>query len=117
LVFNLFYYENIYIMENLENNQPEEEIQNIEQFQVNRSEGNAANGHATPEPSEDEEYTEDEVQFADGEGTQLNEEIEGPDDEEDEDDDEAETDDYNESDIEELDKDPNAYDEEDSEML
>jgi hypothetical protein len=103
-------------MENLENNQPEEEIQNIEQFQINRSEGNAADGHATPEPSEDDEYTDDEVQYADGEGTQLNEEIEGPEDEEDEDD-ETETDDYNESDIEELDKDPNAYDEEDSEML
>ncbi|MDQ0965727.1 hypothetical protein ACTJKN_01475 [Pedobacter sp. 22163] len=103
-------------MENLENNQPEEEIQNIEQFQINRSEGNAADGHATPELSEDEGYTDDEVQYADGEGTQLNEEIEGPEDEEDEDD-ETETDDYNESDIEELDKDPNAYDDEDSEML
>ena len=104
-------------MENLENNQPEEEIQNIEQFQINRSEGNAADGHATPEPSEDNEYTDDEVQYADGEGTQLNEEIEGPEDEEDDDDAETETDDYNESDIEELDKDPDAYDEEDSEML
>jgi hypothetical protein len=102
-------------MENLENNQPEEEIQNIEQFRVNRSEGNAADAHATPEPSEDDEYTDDEVPFADGEGTQLNEEIEDPEDEEDND--EAETNDYNESDIEELDKDPNAYDKEDSEML
>ena len=100
-------------MENLENNQPEEEIQNIEQFQINRSEGNAADGHATPEPTEDEAYTEDEVHFADGEGTQLNEEIKDPE-EEDED---NETDDYNESDIEELNKDPNAYDDEDSEML
>ncbi|WP_316825071.1 hypothetical protein [Pedobacter miscanthi] len=99
-------------MENLENNQPEEEIQNIEQFQIDRSNGNAADGHNTPE-SDDDEYTENEVQFADGEGTQLNEEIEGPDDEENE---EA-ADDYNESDIEELDNDPNAYDEDDSEML
>ncbi len=102
-------------MENLENNQPEEEIQNIEQFQINRSQGNAAEGHTTPEP-DDNEYTEDEVPFADGEGTQLNEEIEGPEDEED-DEDQEETGDYNESDIEELDKDPNAYDEDDSEML
>jgi len=101
-------------MENQENNQPEEEIQNIEQFQINRSQGNAAEGHAQ---SGDEEYTEDEVQFADGEGTQLNEEINGPDDEEDDDDEEEETDDYNESDIEELDNDPNAYDKDDSEML
>lgn len=102
-------------MENQENNQPEEEIQNIEQFQINRSQGNAAEGHAAPEPEEDTTYTEDEVPFADGEGTQLNEEIDGPDDEED--DDGEETDDYNESDIEELDNDPNAYDEDDSEML
>jgi hypothetical protein len=105
------------MMENLENNQPEEEIQNIEQFQINRSQGNAADGHTAPEPSEDDEYTEDEVQFADGEGTQLNEEIEGPEDEEDDENEEAETNDYNESDIEELDKDPNAYEEEDGEML
>ncbi|WP_412469087.1 hypothetical protein [Pedobacter sp. KLB.chiD] len=103
-------------MENQENNQPEEEIQNIEQFQINRSQGNVAEGHATPEPDDDNDYTEDEVPFADGEGTQLNEEIEDPEDEEEEDE-RDETDDYNESDIEELDKDPNAYDEEDSEML
>lgn len=102
-------------MENLENNQPEEEIQNIEQFQINRSQGNAGEGHATPEPEEDTAYTEDEVPFADGEGTKLNEEIEGPDDEEDNE--ETEADDYDESDIEELDKDPDAYDEEDGEML
>ncbi|GAA4202426.1 hypothetical protein GCM10022289_17180 [Pedobacter jeongneungensis] len=105
-------------MENQENNQPEEEIQNIEQFQINRSQGNAAEGHASPEPGDDDEnYTEDEVPFADGEGTRLNEEIEGPEDEEDDDEEGEETDDYNESDIEELDKDPNAYDEDDSEML
>ncbi|WP_406827030.1 hypothetical protein [Pedobacter sp. KACC 23697] len=103
-------------MENQENNQPEEEIQNIEQFQINRSEGNASEGRTTPEPDGDNDYTEDEVPFADGEGTRLNEEIEDPEDEE-EDIEPEETDDYNESDIEELDNDPNAYDEEDSEML
>ncbi|MNK18685.1 hypothetical protein D3C87_368940 [compost metagenome] len=102
-------------MENQENNQPEEEIQNIDQFQINRSQGNAAEGHPAAQPN-DEEYTEDEVQFADGEGTRLNEQINGPDDEDD-DEDEEETDDYNESDIEELDNDPNAYDKDDSEML
>lgn len=109
-------------MENQENNQPEEEIQNIEQFQINRSEGNAAEGHTTPEPSEDDEYTEDEIPFADGEGTQLNEEIEDPENEDEdvlEDDDALENDseDYNESDVEELDNDPNAYEKEDDEML
>ena len=109
-------------MENQENNQPEEEIQNIEQFQINRSEGNAPKGHTTPEPTEDDEYTADEIPFADGEGTQLNEEIEGAEEEDDEvlEDDEAlenESEDYNESDVEELDKDPNAYEKEDGEML
>ncbi|SFA39221.1 hypothetical protein SAMN04488511_101395 [Pedobacter suwonensis] len=100
-------------MENQENNQPEEEIQNIEQFQINRSQGNASEGHATPQPDGDNDYTEDEIPFADGEGTQLDEEIEDPEDDEGL----EEKDDYNESDIEELDNDPNAYDEEDSEML
>ncbi|MGM9476059.1 hypothetical protein ACS5PU_06505 [Pedobacter sp. GSP4] len=103
-------------MENQENNQPEDDIQNIEQFQINRSQGNAADGHA-PSDDEDEEYTAGEVQFADGEGTQLNQEINGPEDEEEDDQEEEETQDYNESDIEELDKDPDAYDEEDGEML
>jgi len=105
-------------MENQENNQPEEEIQNIEQFQINRSEGNAPEGHATPKPTEDEEYTEDEIPFADGEGTQLNEEIEGPEDEEDDEELEgSETEEDYESDLAELDKDPNAYEKEDGEML
>ncbi|TCD12145.1 hypothetical protein EZ449_03780 [Pedobacter frigidisoli] len=105
-------------MENQENNQ--EEIQNIAQFQVGRANGNAPDGHPA---KESEEYTEDEIPFADGEGTQLNEEIGGPDDEED-DDESAETNDesvedqeYNESDVEELDNDPNAYDKVDGEML
>ncbi|MBO9675677.1 MAG: hypothetical protein J7577_19675 [Sphingobacteriaceae bacterium] len=103
-------------MENQENNQPEEEIQNIEQFQINRSQGNAAEGHATPEPDSENDYTEEEIPFADGEGTQLNEEIEHAENGEN-DDEQEETDDYNESDIEELNKDPNAYDEDDGEML
>lgn len=104
-------------MKNQKNNQPNEEIQNIEQFQINRSQGNAAEGHLTPE-TENDEYTEDEVQFADGEGTQLNEKINGPDDEEDDDDEEEEDNyGYNESDIGELNNDPDAYDEDDDELL
>ncbi|MBB6238394.1 hypothetical protein HDC90_003027 [Pedobacter sp. AK013] len=103
-------------MENQENNQPKEEIQNIEQFQINRSQGNAAEGHAIS-PLANDEYTEGEVQFADGEGTKLNAQIDGPDDEEDDDNEEEEINGYNESDIEELDKDPNAYDKDDNEML
>lgn len=81
-------------MENQKNN-PQEEIENIEQFQINRSLGNVADGKDTP----------------------LNEGIEGPDDDEDEEDGEAETKNYNESDIEEMGKDPDAYDKDDSEML
>ena len=64
---------------NNQNEQVEEEIPNIEQFQVSRSsleEKDMEDDAAT----EDEGYTEDEVEFADGEGTQLAEEI--PDEEE-----------------------------------
>lgn len=55
----------------------EEEIPNLEQFQVDRS--------SSPDDS-DAGYTDQEVQFADGEGTPLNEELLGPEDEEDEED-------------------------------
>ncbi|PWS28718.1 hypothetical protein DHW03_02420 [Pedobacter yonginense] len=52
-------------------NHEEEEIKNIEQFQISRSE------HSDDDTSEAEEneYTEEEVQFADGEGTQLDEKV------------------------------------------
>ncbi|UKT64653.1 hypothetical protein [Pedobacter mucosus] len=56
-------------MENYNQNTPEEEIQNIDQFQISRSDtGNQ-------EADEDEDYTADEVEYADGEGTQLNNEL------------------------------------------
>ena len=102
-------------MENQENNQPEEEVKNLDQFQIGRSEGSAADGHAT---EESDEYTADEVKYADGTDTLLNAKL-GPDEEEDDEDDSdlVDDDEYNDSDIEELDKDPNAYDEDDSEML
>jgi len=48
-----------------------DDIKNIAQFQMQRSGGNAAEGH--PSNDEDESYTEDEIPFADGEGTQLDE--------------------------------------------
>ncbi|RDC57909.1 hypothetical protein DU508_02855 [Pedobacter chinensis] len=48
-----------------------DEIENIEQFQMQRSGGNAAEGHPSNEDNDDEGYTEDEIPFADGEGTQL----------------------------------------------
>ena len=68
---------------NNQNEQVEEEIPNIEQFQVSRSSLEEKDlEHDTDATTEDEGYTEDEVEFADGEGTQLAEEIP---DEEDED--------------------------------
>lgn len=62
----------------------EQEIQNLDQFQIHRGEGNAADGHA-PAEDDDTEYTEDEVQFADGEGTKLDEWIDDEDETDDED--------------------------------
>lgn len=58
-------------MDNINQNEPEEEeIPNIEQFQVGRSH---SDDRDTSEG--DAGYTEGEIEFADGEGTQLNEEI------------------------------------------
>ncbi|MDQ1143047.1 hypothetical protein [Pedobacter agri] len=78
--------------------QENEEIQNIEQFQIDRSSAKSAEGYAdeedhtfsAEEPDELEEdddelendhegYTEEEIPFADGEGTQLDEAIDEPD--------------------------------------
>ena len=60
-----------------------DEIKNIEQFQIHRSGGNASEGHL---PGEDynENYTEQEIPFADGEGTKLDELIDEEEDEKDE---------------------------------
>lgn len=85
--------------------QENEEIQNIEQFQIDRSSAKSAEGHAdeneddtfslAEEPdeldeddeleSDDESYTEDEIPFADGEGTQLDEAIDEQEESEDDD--------------------------------
>ncbi|MCZ4221867.1 hypothetical protein [Pedobacter rhodius] len=67
----------------------EEEIPNIEQFQVERSGPHdkfesdfAETSGAEPDPTDEDEdaddsdYSADEVEFADGEGTLLNEEFE-----------------------------------------
>ncbi|RZK21297.1 MAG: hypothetical protein EOO86_01495 [Pedobacter sp.] len=51
-----------------------EEIQNPEQFQIDRSSGKAAEGHLTTE-DDDEGYTAEEIPFADGSGSQLDETI------------------------------------------
>lgn len=51
-------------------NQPEEEIKNIDQFQISRSNNNAGD-----KTDEDEEYTANEVEYADGEGTLLNDQL------------------------------------------
>jgi len=75
--------------------QDEEVIPNIEQFQVERSgphDNFKSEAHETtdtepgPEDDEDEDddstYSEDEVKYADGEGTLLNEEFENDDEDE-----------------------------------
>lgn len=51
----------------------EEEIKNIDQFQISRSDAE----EPAESESEENQYTEDEVQFADGEGTQLDAEVDG----------------------------------------
>ena len=67
---------------NNQNEQTEEEIPNIEQFQVSRSSLEEKdledNGTVTEEEAAataDAGYTSEEVEFADGEGTQLDSEI------------------------------------------
>lgn len=75
----------------------EEEIPNIEQFQVDRrpspeeeAHQNAGGGSAGIQnaTNPDAGYTEQEVQFADGEGSPLNDELLGPEDDEDDEEDE-----------------------------
>lgn len=75
----------------------EEEIPNIEQFQVDRSpspeEGagpgiGGGSGGTKNTADSDAAYTDQEVKFADGEGTPLNTEMQGPEDDEDIDDEE-----------------------------
>lgn len=86
----------------------EEEIPNIEQFQVGRSpspeeeaEQNAEGGGSGTQNAADQdaEYTDQEVQFADGEGTQLNELAQGPEDDEDDEDDDIIVDDPDDDEI------------------
>jgi len=88
---------------NNENQMPQEEIPNLEQFQVGRApseqeEQSQSDDEILPEDSDmfeddeldegdetdetdDSEYTEDEVEFADGDGTLLDDEIGDEDDE------------------------------------
>ena len=75
-------------MNNIDQNEPEEEeIPNIEQFQVGRSHPDEQDDDEVnaDEIDDDAGYTEGEKEFADGEGTQLNEEIDNLEDEDDED--------------------------------
>lgn len=59
------------------NNQPErDEIPNLEQFQVHRTDTHPGEPKdEVPTDPGESEYTEDEIPFADGEGTLLDEEI------------------------------------------
>lgn len=51
----------------------DKKIEDSDQFQINRSGGNVAEGHLPKDDRDDTEYTEDEIPFADGEGTKLDE--------------------------------------------
>ncbi len=64
-------------MENIQDNLPEEDIINPEQFQVGRAPQNEKEiqEEEVSDQSDDAGYTPQEAQFADGKGTQLNEEI------------------------------------------
>ncbi|MCX2574938.1 hypothetical protein [Pedobacter sandarakinus] len=55
--------------------QPQEEqnLPNADQFKMHRAGGNVADGHLPAEEKDDSEYTPDEIPFADGEGTKLDE--------------------------------------------
>lgn len=74
-------------MENQENEMEQKEIINPEQFQAGR-----AAEEEKLQQEDDSEYTEDEIEFADGEGTQLDEEIDVPEEQELEDDFESDLD-------------------------
>ncbi|WP_316831717.1 hypothetical protein [Pedobacter aquatilis] len=68
-------------MENKQENNQNQEISNPEQFQIGRSHQQGHTQSEAQEPSEEERgYTKEETEFADGEGTRLNEEIPGNDD-------------------------------------
>ncbi|TDO24266.1 hypothetical protein [Pedobacter duraquae] len=82
-------------MENKKEQEMEQdEIVNLEQFQV----GRAPEEEKQHDEEDDSDYTEDEVEFADGEGTQLEEEFAADDDFEDLEDDDLDTDDLPEDD-------------------
>ena len=66
-------------MKNHEIEPQEEEIKNLEQFQVGRSQEKSSDNEEKEQ--DDSEYTEDEIEFADGEGTQLAEAFEDDDEE------------------------------------
>lgn len=74
-------------MENQEKEIEQEEIINPGQFQAGR-----APGEDKLQKEDDSEYTEDEIEFADGEGTQLDEEFDVPEKQDPEDDVESDLD-------------------------
>lgn len=74
-------------MENQENEMEQKEIINPEQSRAGR-----AAEEEKLQQEDDSEYTEDEIEFADGEGTQLDEEIDVPEEQELEDDFESDLD-------------------------
>ncbi|GGE70189.1 hypothetical protein EV200_11148 [Pedobacter psychrotolerans] len=51
----------------------EKKIEDSDQFQTDNSGGNAGAGHSPKKEKDDSEYTEEEIPFADGAGTKLDE--------------------------------------------
>jgi len=65
----------------------EKKVEDSDQFQMHRAGGNAGDGYLPKEEEDDSEYTEDEIPYAVGQGTKLDDWIEDVDEEaEDEDD-------------------------------
>lgn len=62
-------------MENNSENNPQEEINNPEQFQVGRTPQEEKENNESDNSGDDAEYTPEETEFADGKGSKLNEAI------------------------------------------
>jgi len=59
----------------------EKKVEDSDQFQMHRAGGNASDGYLPKEEEDDSEYTEDEIPYADGQGTKLDDWIEDVDEE------------------------------------
>ncbi|MFD2287224.1 hypothetical protein GJU39_13475 [Pedobacter petrophilus] len=72
------------MIEQEETPKDDKKAEDSDQFQMHRAGGNAGEGHLPKEEQDDSEYTEEEIPYADGAGTKLDDWI-GDEDEETED--------------------------------